>query len=262
MMKKIFIILIASIVCSASGNVSSTLLAPPELSPLEVVEKLHKRIRSYPEMANWEASVLTTLSDMDKNWEPKKKTIVEKLVTVKDNVRIEKILSATEYDADKTKDLTAKYRTEAEKLNKKSESSQGEDGGRKGGRYRSLDLNRDEIFPFGENKIADYEFELREGTLATGQRVHVLETRSRHKSSDIYEGKYFIHQETYDIVRAELQPAKNPGPLKLLEMHIDFDRLPEGFLVIKAAKVRIHVGLIIKNIRMESEETYSNFHVR
>lgn len=262
MIQKIFIILLGLIVHSAPGNVPSTFLAPPELSPLEVVEKLHKRIRSYPEMANWQAVVLTTLRDMDKDWRPKKKTVVEKFVIVKDNVRTEKILSATEYEGDRTKDLTAKYRAEAEKLNIKSESSQGEEGGRKGGRYRGLDLSRDEMFPFGEDKRADYAFELREGTLGAYQRVHVLETRSRQQSSDIYEGKYFIHPETYDILRAELQPAKNPGPLKLLEMHIDFDRLPEGFLVIKAAKVRIHVGLIIKNIRMESEETYSDFKVR
>jgi len=257
----LFHFMFASFVSPVFANVPSMFPAPPDLSPLAAVEKLHKRIRSYPEMANWQAAVLTTLRDMDKDWKPKKKTVVEKFVIVKDKVRIEKILSATEYEGDRTKDLTAKYQAEAEKFNKKSESSQGEDGGRKGGRYRGLDLSRDEMFPFGEDRRADYEYELREGTLAAGQRVHILETLSLQKSSDIYEGKYFIHPETYDILRAELRPAKNPGPLKLLEMHIDFDRLPEGYLVIKSTRIRIHVGLIVKNIRMESEERYSDFQV-
>jgi hypothetical protein len=89
--------------------------------------------------------------------------------------------------------------------------------------------------------------------------VYILENRSKLKSSDNYEGKYYIHPETFDILRADIRPAKNPGPLKLLEMRIDFGRIPEGYLVIRAASVRIHVGLIIKNIRMESEEIYSDF---
>ncbi len=261
MMKKIFIILAAALGCFATTPVTSPTSASSELSRLEVVERLHEKILSYPALKNWQASTLTNLYEMDKNWEPKKKTVVEKLVTVKDNARVEKVLRATEYDGDKTKDVTAKFRAEAEKLNKKSESREGKDGGRKGGRYRGLDLNRGELFPFEENKRKDYDFEVSEGFLEADRKVIILETRSRQKSSEYYEGKFYIHPETYDILRVELQPAKNPGPLKLLEMHIDFRHLPGGYLVIDTARVRIHVGLIIKNIRMESEEIYSDYEI-
>jgi hypothetical protein len=44
-------------------------------------------------------------------------------------------------------------------------------------------------------------------------------------------------------------------------MQFDFGRIPEGNLVVMTTKVRIHVGLIIKNIRMEAEEVYSDHKV-
>jgi len=233
----------------------------PQLSTMEVVEKVQAKIVSTPEMKNWQASVLTTLYEMDKNWEPKKKTVIQKLTTVRNKKRSEKILSATEYHEDKIKDVTAKYREEAAKFNKKNEANaNGEEKSRRG-RHRGLDLERDEFFPFGESRKQDYEYALHQERSNNGLEVYVIETRSQVKSSDYFEGVYHIHPETFDVLHAELRPAKFPGPLKLLEMRLDFDRLPGGYLVVKTAKVRIHVGLIIKNIRIESEEIYSDYRV-
>jgi hypothetical protein len=180
---------------------------------------------------------------------------------VKNKIRTETILSAIEYDGDKTKDKTAKYQAEAEKFNRRNESNKGKNGGQKGERRRGMDLSQDDIFPFGENRRDDFEFDIREGFLEDKLGVYILESRCKLESSDHYEGKYYVHPDTLDILRAELQPAKNPGPLKLLEMQIDFGRIPEGNLVIMTTKVRIHVGLIIKNIRMESQEIYSDYKV-
>jgi hypothetical protein len=232
----------------------------PDLSPMEVLGKVHAKILSAPEMLHWEASVLTTLFEMDKNWEPKKKTVIQKLTTVRNKKRTEKIVSATEFHKDKTKDMTAKYQAEAAKFNRKNEAANDE-GKRRSGRHRGLDLERDEFFPFGASKQKDYEYKLHQELLKNGQNVYIIETRSHVKSSDYFEGRYHIHPETFDVLRAELRPAKFPGPLKLLEMHIEFEHLPEGYLVIRAARVKIHVGLIIKNIRMESEEIFSDYKV-
>jgi len=261
MMNSIFTIFLAVLVSSSPLHFFSSYQDSHELSTMEVVDKINQKVLSIPEMDNWQASVLATLIEMDKNWEPKKKTIIEKLTTVRNKIRTEKILSATEYDGEKTKDVTAKYIVEAAKFNNKNKSEAGNKGKRKGGRHRGMDLTRDELFPFGENRRKDYEFDLLEETLEESQRVFVLETRSKQKSSDYFEGKYYVHPETFDVLKAELRPAKYPGPLKLLEMDLDFERLPEGYLVIREAKVCIHVGLIIKNIRIESEEIYSDYKV-
>jgi hypothetical protein len=256
-----FLLILCFYAVGLSGFVLSPSQSLPELSANEVVDKVHAKIISVPEMENWEASVLATLFDMDKNWKPKKKVIIQKWVTERNGRRTEKIINAPEYDKDKGRDVTAEFQEEAAKFNKKNADNENEAGKRRRGRHRGLDLQWDEFFPFGDKRKKDYEYSLSQDILDNGQNVYILETRSRIKSSDYFEGKYYIHPETFDVFRAELQPAKNPGPLKRLEMQIDFDRLPEGYLVVKSAKVRIHVGLIIKNIRMESEEIYSGYNV-
>jgi hypothetical protein len=115
------------------------------------------------------------------------------------------------------------------------------------------------MFPFSEEKRKDFDFELNDGTLIDGRKVYVLETRSKQKSSEFYEGTYFIHPDTFDVLRARIRPAELPGPLKLLEIDIGFERLPGGHLAVRTAKARVHVGLVIKNIRMETEEVYSEY---
>jgi hypothetical protein len=254
-----FAVLLAALISGPPLIFADSSLPLSQLSIMEVVERLHEKIQSAPELDNWQASILTTLYDMDKNWKPKKKTIIEKIAVAKNKIRTEKILSAIEYDGEKTKDKTSKYQAEAEKFNRRNESNKGKKGGRRGGRSRGMDLSQEDIFPFDENRRKNYEFYVREGLLEDKLEVYIVETRCKVRSSDYYEGEYYIHPETFDILRADLRPAKNPGPLKLLEMRIDFGRIPEGNLVIRKTKVRIHVGLIIKNIRMESEEIYSDY---
>ena len=230
-----------------------------ELSAVEAVEKINRKIQSTPEMENWQATVLSTIHEMDKSWQPKKKIVIEKLVVVEDKKRTEKILGATEFHKDGKRDITAKLQAEAAKYNRRSES--GKDKERRGKGHRGLDLSRDELFPFGEERRTDYEFEFREAPLEGQQKTYILETRSKKKSPDFFEGIYHIHPDTNDVIRADLRPAKKPVPLRQLEMRIDFTRLPEGQLVISRAKVRIHVGLIVKNIRMDSEDIFSDYKI-
>ena len=108
--------------------------------------------------------------EMDKNWQPKKKIIIEKLASVKNKKRTEKILSAKEYEGDKTRNLTAQYQAEAAKF-RESHGSGEEEVGSARGRHRGLNLSRDEIFPFSEEKRKDYDFELNDGTLIDEQKV-------------------------------------------------------------------------------------------
>lgn len=61
---------------------------------------------------------------------------------------------------------------------------------------------------------------------------------------------------------AELTIAKKPAPLKRMEMEIDFEVLPEGHQVMKKAVMRMHVGLIVKNYRIEAVETYTDHLIR
>jgi hypothetical protein len=236
-------------------------LAPQALDPAGLVAKVGERLASFPKLESWQAKAHSTTSHMSSEWKPKKTTTADKVVTVDGGRWSEEILSAVETEGGKTRDVTAKLQAEARERAEKQRRSTGEerkDEQRSRGR-RSLDMTRDEVLPFGPDKRAGYDFTLKGPAELDGAPVIVLQSRSRVRSEEKLEGLYYIHPETFDVLRAELTIAKKPGPLKRMEMEVDFQVLPEGYQVMKKAVMRIHVGIIIKNIRIEAVETYGDY---
>jgi hypothetical protein len=124
-----------------------------------------------------------------------------------------------------------------------------------------MEISLEEILPFSEKNRENYEFTLLDETTLEGAFVYIVEARAKQRTEDFFEGKFFINRETFDIHRTELQLAKNPGPMKVIEMAMDFQILPEGYFVVKKMYFRIHVGLVVKNIRREGIEEYSDFQI-
>jgi hypothetical protein len=234
--------------------------APPQ-SLEEILDKVAGRLASYPEPAAWKAEVLSTSREMDSKWQPKKTTVINKTVTMRDKVWTEDILSAVESEDGKEKDVTRKYRDDAlkraEKQRRRSAPENKEDERRRG--RRSMDMDRDDLLPFLPGMRGNHDFFLRVPATLEGRQVLVLQSKARERSLEAYEGLYFIDPETFDVRRVELSPSKTPGPLKRLDMEIDFRLLPEGHLVIAKAKMRIHIGLVIKNYRIEAVEEYRSY---
>lgn len=239
-----------------------TVATTPEA--LALVEQIGDRLASYPKLESWQARALSTTSRMTSDWKPKSTVRSEKIVTVERGLWSEEILSATETEDGRTRDVTAKMREEAAERaakQKRSNADEREADQRRRGR-RSLDIARNEVLPFGPDKRAGYDFAI-EGTAdLDGTPVIVLRSRSHVRSEEKFEGLYFVDPETHDVVRAELTIAKKPGPLKRMEMAVDFGVLPGGHQVMKKAVMRIHVGIIVKNIRIEAVETYTGHVVR
>jgi hypothetical protein len=229
----------------------------------EVVDKTAQRLESYPEMSHWQAAVLSTKTEMDKNWKPKKETVVQKTVLMKNKTQQEKIQSAVEIKKGKSKDVTQKYVNQAYKdmqkaarEKKKTKDKDGEEEKR-----RRMDLSLDEMFPFSEKNRENYDFTLLEEAVLEGTSVYVLDAKAKQRTKDFFDGIFYINKETWDILRAELQLAKNPGPLKVMEMGMDFQVLPEGYFALRKIFVRIHVGLVVKNIRQEVVDEYSDYQI-
>ena len=221
-----------------------------------LVEKVGLKADLYREITNFKANVIATLYNMDKNWKPKKIEVVEKIVTIKGNRRTEEILSAIEKKKGKVKNLTVKYQNDArkaaEKARRQPEKSQ------KRGR-RDLDLTLREYTPFTKDKRENYTYRLVKESQWGGQPVYLIAVTSRTKSDREWSGTYFIHQESFDIIRAEISPSKKPGVLKQFNLELDFQVLPGNHLALLRSKIKIHVGLVIKNIRVVAEEVYLDY---
>jgi hypothetical protein len=223
----------------------------------KIVEEAAVRLANYPQLKDWQVSVLSTAYRMDKNWEPEKKTIVRKTVTVRDKDRTEDIISAIEIEKEKTKDVTEKFRQDALKEKRKREERRNKGQFDNGGGRRELSM--DDMFPFGVEERKNYIFRRLKDTELEGISVFILETKAKMRTDKYYDGKYYISKNDYQVIKAELHPAKNPSVLKLFEMEAYFQVIPGGYFVLQKTKVKIHVGLVIKNIRMDAEEEYSDY---
>lgn len=224
-----------------------------------LLENISQRLKSYPARENWDAHVKTKMIRLDKNWQPKKTTIVDKIVTVNGAVKEEKILAAQEEEKGRIKDVTKKMQKDAAKAAEKSREN-----ARKGKKHdeRRLELGEEKLFPFGEKQRGFYEFKLLDEQDLRDTAVYVVQSRSFRKSRDYYEGLYYIAKDTFDILKVVLHPAKFSGPLKKLEMKVEFDLTPGGYFVVIKTWAKLHIGLIIKNIRIEMEEIYSDYSIK
>ena len=235
----------------------------PASSPdaLALVDKIAERIASYPKLESWQARARSTSSRMTSEWKPKSATASEKIVTVEGSLWSEEILSATETEDGRTRDVTKKMQEEArERAAKQRRSSADERKAdqRSRGR-RGMDMARDEIFPFGPEHRSGYDFTVEGQADLDGAPAILVRSRSRVRSDEKLEGLYFVDPGTYDVRRVELTLAKRPAALKRMDMEIDFTVLPEGYQMMAKAVMRIHVGIVVKNIRIEAVETYSDF---
>lgn len=257
---------------SALSVLSLTLLAKPSPAPSpptaphsaqaldvsDIVARIGDRIAAYRDLGSWQARASSTTSRMTSEWKPKTTTATEKIVTVDGAFWSEEIVSATETEGGRTRDITKEMQEEArERATKRRRSSDDErkQEQRSRGR-RSLDMVRDEVLPFGPERRSGYDFTFEGSADLAGAPALLLRSRSRVRSDEKLEGLYYVDPRTYDVRRAELSLAKKPGPLKRMEMEIDFLVLPEGYLVMGKAVMRIHVNIIVKNIRIEAVEAY------
>jgi hypothetical protein len=261
----VFYLLISLFALAAPVNSSSVArLSAQTPDAAGLVAKIGERLASHPKLDSWQARANSTTFQMNSDWKPKKTATAEKIVTVDGGRWMEEVLSASETENGRIRDVTKKLQEEArdraEKQKRQSADERKSEQQNRG--RRSLDMTRDEVLPFGPDKRTGYDFTVKGTADLDGAPVILLQSRSRIRSKEKLEGVYYIHPGTFEVLRAELTLAKKPGPLKRMEMEVDFLVLPEGYQVMKKAVMRIHVGLIIKNIRVEAVETYSDYVVR
>jgi len=228
-----------------------------------LVERVSKQLDLHPKYDSWKASVTSITTKMDKNWKPQKVTTVKKIIKVFNKERTEEIIQALETEKGKTKDITEKYIKEAKKQKEKEKKKERERkiNEEKEKNRRSLELTWEEIFPFNEEKRINYDFLKLEDSYIDERPVYVLESRAKIKDEKLYEGKYYICKDRFDVLKIILKPSKNPKYVKEFEIEMSFEALPQGYFVLRKSKARIDGGIFIKRIRMTTEEEYSNYEI-
>ncbi len=228
-----------------------------------LLDKISERMKSYTELENWSAMVTSTSIDMDKHWKAKKKTVIEKIITVQGEEIEEEILKVLEEKNGKIDDITRKVKAEiairkAKARKRKKESREKGDKEQGGG---SFNLSLDEAFPFKAEKREEYDYSLLEDTVLNERAVYLLEIRARTPADEKMEGSYFIDMESFDVLKADLRPSKKRNALKEFRMEAFFQVLPGNHFVLKETRIRVYVRFVIKNIRMEAYEAYKDYKI-
>jgi hypothetical protein len=234
----------------------------PDMGSL--LDKLSQKIKDSFDYKNWRASIVSTTTKTDKSWTPEEVTVVTKNVrSANEGEPQEEILKALETKKGRTTDITQKYaedrRKEREKARKRRAGEQDQTGtdDEHGGGSMSLA----EFLPFSEKKRGDFEFRLRDEAMVDGHPLSVLDVRAKVKDPRSWDGMFYFNPETYDLLKVDLRPSKNPKLVKELEMQIDFEVLNNRYLVLKRTRFKINAGIFIKHVRQIVEDVYSNFEV-
>jgi hypothetical protein len=237
--------------------------APPQDMD-SLLDKLSGKVKASSDYQEWSASVISTITKMDKNWEPEEVTVVTKSVgSSREGGPWEKILEARQTKNGKTTDITRKYAQERQKerdkaARRRAEAEKDEPGSDRGGGGA---MALDEFLPFSAARRKDYEFRLRERPVSGGPAVSVLEARAKVKDIKNWEGTFSFDPETGDLIGFDLRPSQVPKMVKELAMEIDFAVLDNRYLVLKRMKFKIDGGIFIKHVRQVVEDVYADFTV-
>ena len=219
--------------------------------------KINNKIKTYNQENYYSCNVITKEFSMNKQWQTEKIKVTEKIITQKDSVRNEEIIKVTEYQKDKEKDITDEVRKEQTKRLKELEEERSDRTENE--ESNTLSLSLESFFPFGDSLRDQYHFTLMADTVIDGQSYFRIQAISKEKSRDRIEGTYWIRTDTYTITYMDLHFSQNPRFVKDLRMKLWFTEFDNNRWLPVRIWTHVHVGLIIKNIRMEVEEIYSEY---
>jgi hypothetical protein len=263
MKKFIKITLLILVVCGSLAHDSLFSFQDQKSALSLVLDKIIGQMNSHVKNENWIVSVSSVFARMDKNWNPQKVTAVERKAIVTNGETASEIIRAMETEKGMTKDVTEKYRKETneryarykkEREERRLKGKTDERGGRD-----ELRLTEEDFLPFSGKNRPKYDFSLLPDEILGGQAVHVVAAKPKTKQEIDFEGNFYVSQDTYEILRAEITPSKKPRFVKEFKIVVDFMLLPGGYFVLKKSWVRVYGGFFLKHVRLIVEELYSDY---
>jgi len=226
-----------------------------------LLDRIEERKDAYVQYDSFTSMAHSVSKKMTRKWTPKETTIVEKKIIQEKGKRLEEILKATEISKGKEKDVTEKLQKDEINRRKKQEErieKEGENSDEGGG---SFSLGLDSINPFSKEKRDLFEFSALSDSLIGERPVFCIHTTVKQPSDSLYQGRYFVDQETMDILLMDIHPSKNPKAVKELHLKMWFDVLPGNYYVITDYWMKVYASIVIKGFRFLVEEQYSDYQI-
>jgi hypothetical protein len=240
---------------------SGAALSGPALEAF--LDRAAERFKTLADLKDWSARVVSTRTEMDRNWTPETVTVIKKDVMIAGGEREEKILEAHETKDGRTRDITIEYAAEAQKNRERERERRAEESARSRDASRSSRQTAlEDILPFSAKKRPEYIFRIADDETAAGSPALIVHVQAKVKDAEHWEGRLWFDAVSADLLQADIRPAKMPTFVKEIEMRVSFQTLPSGSLALRSLRIKINAGFFLKRVRQVVEEEYSDYVVR
>ena len=213
------------------------------------LDRLEGNCASFGKPLPTEFRSVGTVLEMDSDWKPGTVTRVEKRITLHDSSRKETIVKAVRTGKDgKEKDIT-------EQIIRNSEKEQ-KDKSRKS---HSMGLDNRELFVFMKEMRGQYDFSWMSDSLLDGKPVKRLSAVPKTRDVKRFFVTYAVHPDSMTVLSVDMTPSKNPKMVKQMTMRMRFFLDSRGHYFMKRFWMRVTINLLIKKIRSDISEEYSDF---
>lgn len=273
--------------------VSFFLIAPSFISAQDdelflLLDKITERINSYPPYNNLKFVGVKKTIHADKQWRSAGdfSTTTKSVIKIIDSKENYEILEVLETKNGKTRDVTQESIKELEQLvenidnmdmDKEIDNKDIPEGAKKIVSSELEQVRKDmndamengeqetgyEYLPFTKNNRAKYKFKKLGESIDDGVPVYIIEAKVIKKDKHLYEGKYYIDKETFDVIRFQGKPSKDPIPFfDVIDEEEQYMVLPEGIFVLKSSRIRMSADILWKNFgRLIHETEYSDYDI-
>ena len=208
----------------------------------ELLEQIEKRAKELENERPYTVHIKSIISEMNGDWEPKKVTTTNKIVTKSDSVEYVEIKSSIIEEKGDIKDNTK---------NAKKEAAENKGGGMK--------MSGEGFLPFSSDNRNLYNFKVIADTTLNGQTAMVLKATAKEKNDKLYNGKYYINSKDFTLLGFESKPSKNPKMIKDIHIKMNFGINESNVYTVKRFELKTHAKVLVKNFRFHIIETYEKY---
>jgi hypothetical protein len=204
-------------------------------------------------------TVLETLKDLDGDGRVKTRTEITKRVEMKDSTRNETVLKAVRTEGATIRDVTAEWieKSERERKSREKKAAEPKKKGDENKDGQSFSLEGGDLFVFRKESRGRYRFAWMPDTVVGDRRMRRVSAVPTVPREGGFYVEYGLSGDSADVAYARLRPAKFPKMVRQLDIFLTFFHDGEGRYFMKDVRTRFTASLVVKKIRMEISEAYS-----
>jgi len=126
--------------------------------------------------------------------------------------------------------------------------------------HQTITLGRGRSF-FGPEGRANYTYELMPPDTIRGVPAHVLRIKPNKKEKDLVDGKLWLHQDNFEVLRLHFRPAKNPRFVKSATAIFEFDEVQPGLWLPSKVNIDARAGFLFINKNRTVDETWRDYQI-